>query len=202
MIGSLLSPATILPRDHERAMLIGRIWTEGVGPSLVRVTADQVFDISAVAPTSTALLEMADPVGTVRAFAGPPMGSTGAILANSASSRRAADTPWFLAPCDLQAIKAAGVTFVASMLERVIEEQARGDAARAQAVRASVVEVIGDNLRSVRPGSAQATQLREVLIAQVAGLLKSPIQRMAGVLAAVAEKKGAPADVAPEAAAA
>ena len=81
---------------------------------------------------------------------------TAAVLVNSAQERRDPAQSWFLAPCDLQAIKAAGVTFVASMLERVIEEQARGDAARAEAVRRSVVGVIGDNLRSVRPGSAQA----------------------------------------------
>jgi len=72
----------------------------------------------------------------------------------------------FLAPCDLQAIKAAGVTFVASMLERVIEEQARGDASRAEAVRQAVVAVIGDNLRSVKPGSPESSKLKEVLLAQ------------------------------------
>ena len=166
MIDTLLTPANILPQDHDRAVLIGRVWTEGLGPTLVRVTADHVFDISGIAPTSSALLEMVDPVGTVREFGGPRIGDTASMLANSASTRRDPATPWFLAPCDLQAIKAAGVTFVASMLERVIEEQARGDAGRAEAVRKSVVSVIGDNLRSVKPGSPQAARLREVLIAQ------------------------------------
>jgi fumarylacetoacetate (FAA) hydrolase family protein len=71
-----------------------------------------------------------------------------------------------MAPCDLQAVKAAGVTFVASMLERVIEEQARGDASRAEAVRQAVVAVIGDNLRSVVPGSPESARLKEVLLAQ------------------------------------
>jgi fumarylacetoacetate (FAA) hydrolase family protein len=66
----------------------------------------------------------------------------------------------------LQALKASGVTFVSSLLERVIEEQARGDASRAEAVRKSVVDVIGDNLASIRPGSAEAARLKEVLIAQ------------------------------------
>jgi fumarylacetoacetate (FAA) hydrolase family protein len=66
----------------------------------------------------------------------------------------------------LQAIKAAGVTFVASMLERVIEEQARGDAAKAESVRKAVISVMGDNLRNVKPGSAQAIKLKEVLVAQ------------------------------------
>jgi fumarylacetoacetate (FAA) hydrolase family protein len=162
----LLTPARVLPQDHDAALLIGRLWTPGLGPTLVRVTARHVYDISGIAATCSQLLEMADPEGTVREFGGPPIAETTAVLANSASDRRAPDVPWFLAPCDLQAIKAAGVTFVASMLERVIEEQARGDAARAESVRRSVVGVIGDNLRSVRPGSAQARQLREVLIAQ------------------------------------
>ncbi|MEO8859474.1 MAG: fumarylacetoacetate hydrolase, partial [Burkholderiaceae bacterium] len=162
----LLQVQHILPDDHTRALLVGRIWIEGSGPTLVRVCEDRVYDISGVAPTCTELLEMSDPAGSVRAFAGAPIGTTASLLANSAPERRKMSEPWFLAPCDLQAIKAAGVTFVASMLERVIEEQARGDAARAQAVRASVVAVIGDNLRSVQPGSAQAAKLRDVLIGQ------------------------------------
>ena len=74
--------------------------------------------------------------------------------------------PRFLAPCDLQAIKASGVTFVSSMLERVIEEQARGDPAKAEAVRASLVALIGDDLANVRPGSKEAARVKEALVAQ------------------------------------
>ena len=162
----LLTPQNILPQDHEQAVLVARIWTDGLGPTLVRVREDHIYDLSHLAATSAQLLEMADPVGTVREYGGPHIASTAAVLANSAQDQRNPDEPWFLAPCDLQAIKAAGVTFVASMLERVIEEQARGDAGRAEAVRRSVVGVIGDNLRSIKPGSAQAAQLREVLIRQ------------------------------------
>ena len=165
-IPSLLTPALVLPRDHEVALLVGRIWTEGLGPTLVRVTERHLYDLSGIAATSTQLLEMADPVGTVREFGGAPIADTAAVLANSAQERRDPAQSWFLAPCDLQAIKAAGVTFVASMLERVIEEQARGDATRAEAVRRSVVAVIGDNLRNIQPGSAQAQALREVLMRQ------------------------------------
>jgi len=163
---TLLLPQRILPHDHEQAVLIGRIWIDGRGPSLVRVCADHIYDISLVAPTCAALLEMVDPVGAVREHAVAPLADTAAVLANSSQDQRNPALPWLLAPCDLQAIKAAGVTFVASMLERVIEEQARGDAGRAEAVRRSVVAVIGDNLRNVRPGSAEAARLREVLITQ------------------------------------
>ena len=158
--------ASLLPQDHEHAVLIGRVWREGLGPCPVRVTADEVTDLSQLAPTCSELLELPDAVPQVRAGTGQRIGATSDILANSHADRRDPGLPWFLAPCDLQAIKAAGVTFVASMLERVIEEQARGDASRAESVRRSVVAVIGDNLRSIRPGSPQAAQLREVLIAQ------------------------------------
>src|SRR6185436_19965009 len=74
--------------------------------------------------------------------------------------------PRLLAPCDLQAVKASGVTFVASLLERVIEEQARGDARKADAVRQSIVAIIGSNLRDIRPGSPQAAAVKDALIAQ------------------------------------
>ena len=165
-VTELLTPAHILPEDHAQALLIGRIWTEGLGPTLVRVTDKHLYDLSGLAATSSGLLELPDPAAAVRAHDAVPIAATPTVLANSAQDRHDPASPWFLAPCDLQAVKAAGVTFVASMLERVIEEQARGDAARAEAVRRSVVGVIGDNLRSVQPGSAQAKQLREVLIRQ------------------------------------
>jgi fumarylacetoacetate (FAA) hydrolase family protein len=163
---NLLTPQNILPPDHAQAVLVGRIWIDGLGPTLVRVCHGHMYDVSGVAPTSTQFLEMHDPAGAIRASGAPRIADTAEVLANSLPEQRAPGKPWLLAPCDLQAIKAAGVTFVASMLERVIEEQARGDAGRAEAVRRSVVSVIGDNLRSVRPGSAQAAQLREVLIDQ------------------------------------
>ncbi len=156
----------VLPQDDSPPVLIARIWVEGSGPTLVRVLGDSIFDISLIAATSSELLEMVDPVGAVREFGGPWLADTSSVLANSAQDRRDPAVPWFLAPCDLQAIKAAGVTFVASMLERVIEEQARGDAAKAESVRRAVVSVIGDNLSQVQPGSAEAMALKAVLIAQ------------------------------------
>jgi fumarylacetoacetate (FAA) hydrolase family protein len=160
-----LSPARALPADPD-AVLVGRAWRPALGATPVCITADGVYDLGRLAPTSSALLELDDPAAAVRAFAGERIGDTAAVLANSAHDRRDVQRPWLLAPCDLQAIKAAGVTFVASMLERVIEEQARGDPARAEAVRREVVAVIGDNLSAVRPGSAEAARLKEVLLAQ------------------------------------
>jgi len=163
-----LATARCLPADHQHALLIGRIWQpEVAGPSVVRVTSDGIFDLSALAPTISELLEFPDPAAAIRASdATPRVADTAAVLANSAPEQRDDRAPWFLAPCDLAAIKAAGVTFVSSMLERVIEEQARGDPAKAEAVRHAVVAIIGDDLSRVRPGSAEAKRLKDALIAQ------------------------------------
>jgi fumarylacetoacetate (FAA) hydrolase family protein len=161
---------TTLPTPNDRALLVGRIWQPGIGPVLVAVTAHEVLDLSKLAPTCSDLLEHDQPAARVRQFIASGqatrLAETSAVLTNSDELARNPALPWFMAPCDLQAIKASGVTFVASMLERVIEEQARGDASRAEAVRQAVVAVIGDNLRSVIPGSPEATQLKEVLLAQ------------------------------------
>ena len=160
-----LTVAASLPEDRRRALLIGRVWhPQWQGPVLVQVDGDDVRDLSTLAPTASELLELADPVGAIRAAG--PLPRVAEVLANSDPAARDAATPWFLAPCDLQAVKASGVTFVASTLERVIEEQARGDASKAEAVRASIVAVIGDNLASIRPGSPEAAAIKAVLIRQ------------------------------------
>jgi fumarylacetoacetate (FAA) hydrolase family protein len=161
-----LDSAAALPSDFERALLVGRVHVEGVGALLVQVRPDGVFDLSALAATCSELLERPNLAAALRRHQGERLGSTQEVLANSAFDTRDSSRPWLLAPCDLQAIKAAGVTFVASMLERVIEEQARGDASRAESVRQAVVAVIGDNLSAVKPGSPEAMRLKEVLIAQ------------------------------------
>jgi fumarylacetoacetate (FAA) hydrolase family protein len=161
---------TLLPQDAYQALLIGRLWVPDLGPVVCAVTPGDVFDLSQLAPTSSQLLELPEVAHQVRAFVrsgqARRLASTPEALANSDETRRDAGQAWFMAPCDLQAVKAAGVTFVASMLERVIEEQARGDASRADAVRQAVVAVIGNNLRSVVPGSPESARLKEVLLAQ------------------------------------
>jgi fumarylacetoacetate (FAA) hydrolase family protein len=167
-IRNLLNPGTCLPADHDRALLVGRLWLpEVAGPAVVRVTADGVFDLSGLAPTMSELLLLANPAEAIRASGTMArLADTAAVLANSAPDGRDPRVPWFLAPCDLAAIKAAGVTFVSSMLERVIEEQARGDPAKAESVRLAVVAIIGDDLSRVRPGSPEAARLKDALIAQ------------------------------------
>ena len=163
-----LARAQALPADADNATLVGRAWLPEVeGPSTVAVRDGWVFDVSSAAPTVSALLNTADPGAIARMAAGSSrVGSVDDLLANSLADTRDEHAPWLLAPCDLQAVKASGVTFVASLLERVIEEQARGDAAKADGLRTSILSVIGSSLHDVRPGSAEAMRLKEVLIGQ------------------------------------
>jgi fumarylacetoacetate (FAA) hydrolase family protein len=157
-----------LPVDRDRAELVGRIWqSDQQGPTLVRVVGDDLVDLSSVAATSSQLIDLPDPVAAIRgARQLPRIASLSETLAASSADAPENGMARLLAPCDLQAIKASGVTFVASLLERVIEEQARGDAAKAEGLRTSITAIIGTNLRKVRPGSDDARRLKEVLIAQ------------------------------------
>jgi fumarylacetoacetate (FAA) hydrolase family protein len=154
-----------MPRDSDAALLIGRVWQPGVGPTLVQIRPDGAYDLSPLAPTCSELLELPDAAAAVRNASGlKPVAALDALIRNSQEAVRDESLPWLLAPCDLQAIKASGVTFVSSMLERVIEEQARGDASRAEEVRRAIAAVIGDDLSRVVPGSPEALQLKQVLI--------------------------------------
>jgi fumarylacetoacetate (FAA) hydrolase family protein len=156
-----------LPEDAANATLAGRVWrSDAGGPSVVALRDGVAFDISGHSPTMRDLCESADPAMTVREADGERLGSVAAILANTPPETRDPNQPWFLAPIDLQAVKAAGVTFAISMLERVIEERARGDMHAATAIRAEVNRLVGDDLAKLKPGSPQAAQLKQVLIAQ------------------------------------
>jgi fumarylacetoacetate (FAA) hydrolase family protein len=162
-----LTPENTLPTDHARASLAGRVWRpDRGGPSVVALDAGVLYDITAVAPTIRDLCEATDPAMALRAADGEPIGPLEAILANTPPETRDPRKPWLLAPIDLQAIKAAGVTFAISMLERVIEERARGDAAAAEGIRRELVGVIGADLSKLKPGSPEAMRLKQHLIAQ------------------------------------
>ncbi|HLH89685.1 MAG TPA: fumarylacetoacetate hydrolase family protein [Xanthobacteraceae bacterium] len=162
-----LTATAILPEDAGAATLIGRVWLPAVdGPSVVAVRDGKVHDVTRRFPTISALAEEADPAAALRATEGDDLGDLDAIAANTPPDRRDATQPWLLAPIDLQVIKAAGVTFAISMLERVIEERARGNSAAALAIRAEIQKLVGDDLKRLRPGSPEAMRLKEVLIAQ------------------------------------
>ncbi len=145
-------------------MLIVKVWIPARGAVLGKMTKDNVIDLSTLSTTCSGLLELGNLVAKVKEHNGPELCKTKDVLSNSHFKHKDPMRAHLMAPCDLQAIKAAGVTFVQSMLERVIEEQARGDASKAQSVRKAVSAVIGENLSKVVPGSPQALELKEALI--------------------------------------
>ncbi len=161
-----LTEASTLPKDGTVGALAGRVWRpDAQGPSVVAVRADGVHDISRHAATMRDLCEAADPARIVREATGEKIGALAGILANTPEGSRDETKPWLLAPVDLQAIKAAGVTFARSMVERVIEEQAKGAPEKADAIRAQVQKQLGGDLRKLKPGSPQALELKKTLIA-------------------------------------
>lgn len=152
-----------LPAD---ATLVGRIWRPGIGPAVVAIRDDQVIDITAPhRATLRDLLESDNPAQIARDAEGTDLGPVAALF-EASSENAGPDDLRLLAPPDLQAIKACGVTFAGSMVERVIEEQAAGDPAEALEIRARVGAVIGDSLSGITPGSDQANQVRDVLKAE------------------------------------
>jgi len=142
----------ILPEDGTAGTLIGRVSTPA-GPSVVAVRSDGVFDITAAAATVADLCNAADPLALARS-GGTRLGSLEELV------------PSLLAPIDLQAIKAAGVTFAVSLLERLIEEHAKGDPTRAEAVRGELNSIIGADVSTIKPGSAEAEALKKSLMAR------------------------------------
>jgi fumarylacetoacetate (FAA) hydrolase family protein len=152
-----LTAAEILPEDADRALLIGRVWSLAeAGPCPVLVRGGRLLDVSALAPTVSGLLELPDLPAVLRDRVDfPDLGNLDDYLAGAAGQ--------LLAPVDLQAVKAAGVTFADSMLERVIEEQAKGDPARAQEIRIRLAPILGDNLRGLVAGSERAAAVKAAL---------------------------------------
>jgi fumarylacetoacetate (FAA) hydrolase family protein len=164
-----LNAASVLPEDGTAGTLVGRIWLpEAAGASVVAIRDGGVYDVTASFPTVSALAKTSNPATALRAVAGVRIGSLDDIVANVAPDSRDRTRPWLLAPLDLQVLKAAGVTFVVSMLERVIEERARGNPSSAAAIRKEVERLVGDDLSKLKPGSAEAMHLKEVLISQQA----------------------------------
>ena len=158
-----------LPADQCSGTLVGRVWLPGAqgGPAVVVFREDGVWNLSPRFPVMSELLNHEGSLSQIRNMSGlERIGSLQDLLNNTPPEVRDPDQPWLLAPCDLQALKACGVTFVASMLERVIEEQARGDFTKANALREQITTLIGDNLSEVQPGSDAAMQVKAVLLEQ------------------------------------
>ena len=156
-----LRPEFVLPVDAERATLVGRVFLPSVGgPAVVAIVGGEVIDVTRRYPTMRDLCEAESPV-----LDGVSLGPLEAILAATPRAARST-TPWLLAPVDLQAVKASGVTFAVSMLERVIEEQARGAPERAAAIRGEIGATLGHDIAHLRPGSPEASALKELLVAK------------------------------------
>ncbi|TWI65234.1 fumarylacetoacetate (FAA) hydrolase family protein [Pseudoduganella lurida] len=157
--------AALLPADLPQALLVGRVWRSDVdGPSVVAVRNGEVFDITRHASTVSALFERDDLVKLVRTAPGESLGRVEKLVENALLAQPGDTVPRLLAPNDLQAIKACGVTFAVSLLERVIEEQAGGNPARADQLRGELLSSIGADLSSIKPGSPQAEQLKQAFI--------------------------------------
>lgn len=157
----------MLPMENtlSGATLVGRVWRPDVqGAALVMLRGDRVIDITTRGvPTMRDLMELDDIPGYLSGIEGEDLGPLAEITANSDESAPG-DKLRLLSPADLQVIKASGVTFAESMVERVIEEQAAGNADLAQDIRAKVADIIGDSLRGIVPGSDKAMQVKQVLI--------------------------------------
>ena len=154
-----------LPDDLDRAVLLGRAMRPGEegGPCVVTVREGQVLDLTPSFATTAELLNSPDPVAAIRQGAAHAASLGSAAELMEASLARKETEARFLAPCDLQAIKAAGVTFVESLIERLIEEIAKGDPGRATEVRKSVQAIIGADLTTLRPGSPEAAEVKREL---------------------------------------
>jgi fumarylacetoacetate (FAA) hydrolase family protein len=160
-----LHEATTLPVERYAGALAARVWRPDVnGPSVVAVREDGLFDISAAFPTMRDLCEAPSPAQALRAADGPRFGALKDILAHTPRDQRVPGAPHLMAPIDLQAIKAAGVTFAQSLLERVIEERARGSREGATKAREEIVRVLGDDLSTLKPGSPAAMRLKDALV--------------------------------------
>jgi fumarylacetoacetate (FAA) hydrolase family protein len=157
----------VLPEDAASAALAGRVWRPDLaGPSIVAIRGGELFDISRSFPTMRDLCEADGPAERLHTVHGEQIGSLDAVLRNTPADTRDPAKPWLLTPIDLQAIKAAGVTFALSMVERVIEERARGDMSAAAEIRTVVNRLVGDDLAKLKPGSPEAAHLKQVLIQQ------------------------------------
>ena len=158
----------ILPAETETATLLGRAFVPEVnGPAVITICQGRAIDITSLdAPTVRDICEKSNPAKYVQDSIknGTDLGSIERLASNSREASRDTAKPWLLAPCDLQALKASGVTFVISLLERVIEEQARGAPEKASAIRNDINKLIGQDLSKLKPGSSEAMLIKEKLI--------------------------------------
>jgi fumarylacetoacetate (FAA) hydrolase family protein len=160
-----MTEKNILPFDADAALLVGRVWDpESGGPRVVSVRGEAVYDHTPEVATVSELIDLEDPSELLASTGTDPKWDLAGLV--DASLAQDGQRAHLLSPIDLQVVKACGVTFVDSMIERVIEERCGGDFQQAAAVRESVLGVLGAGIASVQPGSEQARQVKEVLTSQ------------------------------------
>ena len=150
--------------DYGTGCFVGRIWDNNkAGPCLVTIRNEHVYDITSPnIPTMRDLLELNDVKGYLDHHIGEKIVSVKELLISSLASQNKQFS--LIAPCDFQAIKACGVTFAKSMVERVIEERAAGDPKKAESLRGYIGELIGDSLQDIIPGSDKSLEVKKVLV--------------------------------------
>jgi fumarylacetoacetate (FAA) hydrolase family protein len=164
-MSTLCDPNSLLPGDAATATLVGRVHDpEEGGPSVVAIRHDQVVDLSALAPTMSELLDRTDLLDVVASATPRKAWQLADVLQATVDESDGPERVRFLSPIDLQVIKAAGVTFAKSMIERVIEERAKGDPTRAEQIRGQIDEAIGGAISGLQPGSADAERVKSILI--------------------------------------
>ncbi|MFN3925507.1 MAG: fumarylacetoacetate hydrolase family protein, partial [Pseudarthrobacter sp.] len=160
-----MAPQHVLPADSAAAILVGRVWDPVTqGPRVVRVRGEEVFDLVPGVRTVAELMDHEDPAELVLQASHEPRWNLAELVESSLDGNR--NRPHLLSPIDLQVVKACGVTFVESMVERVIEERCAGDSRRAAEVRKTVTGVLGGSLDTLRPGSGEAQEVKKLLSAQ------------------------------------
>ncbi|WP_151960982.1 fumarylacetoacetate hydrolase family protein [Acinetobacter bereziniae] len=155
----------MLPTSLQHAKLVGRVWIPKQGPSIVLLRDQQLIDIT------ESVISMADflddhPAERFDNLTGKSIGKIEDLILDPTQMGYHADRPCLLAPCDFQALKACGVTFAKSMVERVIDERTSGDPARAEDLRQRIGALIGGSLSNIQAGSEKAKQVKATLIAE------------------------------------
>lgn len=160
---SFVTTENTLPADWREGTFVGRVMRPGIGPAVVRLEKDGTLtDITQSFPTMSKLCAEEDPVAAAWAAKGENIGPLSDILAASPTDARK-DKTHLLAPIDLQTIKAAGVTFAVSLVERMVEEACKGNPDDAPAIRKKINGLVGEDLSGIKPGSEKALQLLKYL---------------------------------------
>ncbi|EHU1702113.1 fumarylacetoacetate hydrolase family protein [Acinetobacter baumannii] len=155
----------MLPTSLNNAKLIGRIWRPNKGPSVVILRNNILIDVTESVTSMADFLDN-NPADRFDTLTGESVGKVEDFILNPEEMGYHSDRPCLLAPCDFQALKACGVTFAKSMVERVIDERTAGDPARAEELRQRIGALIGGSLSNIQAGSQKAAEVKATLIAE------------------------------------